>query len=190
MAHSKPNLLYIHSDQHDPYVTGCYGDKVVQTPNLDSLAANGVVFENCYCPSPICVPSRMSMLSGRYPFENEVWTNSHILNSSIPTFAHAMGAGGYDPVLVGRMHSNGPDQLHGYAQRLVGDHGPNHPGGGGVNHGMLSGTAGPARVSLTKSGIGQSAYQVHDEDVTAATVAYLDRLGVKNAPDNLQNPSL
>ena len=179
MAHSKPNLLYIHSDQHDPYVTGCYGDKVVQTPNLDSLAENGVVFENCYCPSPICVPSRMSMLSGRYPFENEVWTNSHILNSSIPTFAHAMGAGGYDPVLVGRMHSNGPDQLHGYAQRLVGDHGPNHPGGGGVNHGMLSGTAGPARVSLTKSGIGQSAYQVHDEDVTAATVAYLDRLGVK-----------
>ena len=179
MAHSKPNLLYIHSDQHDPYVTGCYGDEVVQTPHLDSLAANGVVFENCYCPSPICVPSRMSMLSGRYPFENEVWTNSHILNSSIPTFAHAMGAGGYDPVLVGRMHSNGPDQLHGYAQRLVGDHGPNHPGGGGVNHGMLSGTAGPARVSLTKSGIGQSAYQVHDEDVTAATVAYLDRLGVK-----------
>lgn len=179
MAHSKPNLLYIHSDQHDPYVTGCYGDNVVQTPNLDSLAANGIVFENCYCPSPICVPSRMSMLSGRYPFENEVWTNGHILNSSIPTFAHSMGAGGYDPMLVGRMHSNGPDQLHGYAQRLVGDHGPNHSGGGGVNHGMLSGTAGPARVSLTKSGIGQSAYQVHDEDVTAATVAYLDRLGVK-----------
>ena len=188
MAHSTPNLLYIHSDQHDPYVTGCYGDKVVQTPHLDSLAANGVVFENCYCPSPICVPSRMSMLSGRYPFENEVWTNGHILDSSIPTFAHAMGAGGYDPVLVGRMHSNGPDQLHGYAQRLVGDHGPNHPGGGGVNHGMLSGTAGPARVSLTKSGIGQSAYQVHDEDVTAATVAYLDRLGVKKRAGQPSEP--
>ena len=152
MAHSRPNLLYIHSDQHDPYVTGCYGDKVVQTPHLDSLAANGVIFENCYCPSPICVPSRMSMLSGRYPFENEVWTNGHILNSSIPTFAHAMGAGGYDPLLVGRMHSNGPDQLHGYAQRLVGDHGPNHSGGGGVNHGMLSGTAGPCPRQLDEIG--------------------------------------
>ncbi len=179
MARSKPNLLYIHSDQHDPHVAGCYGDKVVATPHLDRLAATGVVFENCYCPSPICVPSRMSMLSGRYPFENEVWTNAHALHSHIPTFAHAMGAGGYEPVLIGRMHANGPDQLHGYAQRLVGDHGPNHPGGGGANHGMLSGTAGPARVSLRKSGIGQSAYQVHDEDVTAATVAYLDRLGVK-----------
>ena len=185
---SQPNLLYIHSDQHDPYVTGCYGDKIVETPNLDSLATSGVVFENCYCPSPICVPSRMSMLSGRYPHENEVWTNNHILNSGIPTFAHSMGAGGYHPILFGRMHSNGPDQLHGYADRLVGDHGANHLGAGGANHGMLSGTAGPGRVSLRKSGIGQSAYQVHDEDVTAATVAHIDRLGVKKRAEQPAEP--
>ena len=73
MSTQDPNLLYIHSDQHDPYVTGCYGDRLVQTPHFDSLAAEGVVFENVYCPSPICVPSRMSMLSGRYPHENAVW---------------------------------------------------------------------------------------------------------------------
>lgn len=176
---TKPNLLYIHSDQHNPYVTGCYGDKVVQTPHLDGLAKRGVVLENVYCPSPICVPSRMSMLSGRFPFENEVWTNGHGLDSSIPTFAHAMGAGGYWPVLIGRMHSVGPDQLHGYAERLVGDHGSNYLGGEGANHGMLGGTVGPGRVSLRKSGIGQSAYQVHDEDVTVATVDYLNRMGVK-----------
>ena len=94
MPNSGPNLLYIHSDQHNPYVTGCYGDPLVQTPHLDRLAAEGVVLENVYCPSPICVPSRMSMLSGRYPHENAVWTNSHILDSGIPTFAHAMGAAG------------------------------------------------------------------------------------------------
>ena len=148
-----PNLLYIHSDQHNPYVTGCYGDLLVQTPHLDRLAAEGVVFENVYCPSPICVPSRMSMLSGRYPHENRVWTNSHILDSGIPTFAHAMGAAGYQPVLVGRMHAVGPDQLHGYAERLVGDHGPNHPGGGGVDHGELSGTAGTGACESRKIGV-------------------------------------
>ena len=184
----KPNLLYIHSDQHNPYVTGCYGDPLVQTPHLDGLAAEGVVLENVYCPSPICVPSRMSMLSGRYPYENEVWTNSHTLNSGIPTFAHAMGAAGYRPVLLGRMHTLGPDQLHGYAERLVGDHGPNHPGGRGVDHGTLSGTAGPARISLEKSGPGQSAYQVHDEDVTVATVDYLNRLGVQKRAGLLNEP--
>ncbi|MCY4401666.1 MAG: sulfatase-like hydrolase/transferase [Candidatus Poribacteria bacterium] len=188
MHTQRPNLLYIHSDQHNPYVTGCYGDKLVQTPNLDKLAAEGVLFENVYCPSPICVPSRMSMLSGRFPYENAVWTNSHILDSGIPTFAHAMGAAGYDPVLIGRMHALGPDQLHGYTERLVGDHGPNHPGGGGVDHGELSGTAGPARVSLEKSGVGQSAYQVHDEDVTASTVDFLNRLGVQKRAGLLDKP--
>ena len=128
---SRPNLLYIHSDQHSPHVTGCYGDDLVDTPNLDQLAANGVVFDNAYCSSPICVPSRMSMLSGRHPFQNEVWTNEHALESRIPTIAHAMGAVGYQPELVGRMHALGPDQLHGYAARFVGDHGANHPGNSG-----------------------------------------------------------
>ena len=184
----RPNLLYIHSDQHNPAVTGCYGDPLVQTPHLDGLAAQGVVFDNVYCPSPICVPSRMSMLNGRYPYENEVWTNSHILDSGSPTFAHAMGAAGYSPVLIGRMHSLGPDQLHGYAERLVGDHGSNYLGGKGVNHGTLTGTAGPARVSLEKSGPGQSAYQVHDEDVTVATVDYLNRLGVRKRAGVMDEP--
>ena len=184
----RPNLLYIHSDQHSPYVAGYYGDPLVETPHLDALAARGVVFDNTYCPSPICVPSRMSMLSGRYPCDNQVWTNSHILDSGIPTFAHAMGAGGYRPVLIGRMHSVGPDQLHGYAERFVGDHGPNQPGGQGVDHGELSGTAGPGRVSLHLSGHGQSAYQVHDEDVTAATVDYLNRLGVKKRAGQAAEP--
>ncbi len=178
-SNKRPNLLYIHSDQHAAAVTGCYGDSLVRTPNLDQLAKRGVLLENVYCPSPICVPSRMSMLSGRYPYENQVWTNSHMLDSGIPTFAHAMGAGGYHPTLVGRMHSVGPDQFHGYAERLVGDHGPNQLGGVGVDHGELSGTAGPGRTSLRLSGHGQSAYQVHDEDVTAATIDYLNRLGVK-----------
>ena len=187
----RPNLLYIHSDQHNPYVTGCYGDELARTPNLDALAAKGVVLENVYCPSPICVPSRMSTLTGRHPFENRVWTNSHILSSSIPTMAHSMGAEGYHPVLIGRMHAIGPDQLLGYAERLVGDHGPNHLGGVGADHGALTGTAGPNRVSLIKSGHGQSAYQVHDEDVTAATIDRLNRLGIrKRAGFNVEPFSL
>ncbi len=98
------------------------------------------------------------------------------------------GQADYKPVLIGRMHALGPDQLHGYAERFVGDHGPNHPGGGGVDHGELSGTAGPHRISLEKSGPGQSAYQVHDEDVTAATVDYLNRLGVQKRAGLLDEP--
>ncbi len=128
------------------------------------------------------------MLSCRHPYENEVWTNQHSLDSSIPTFAHAMGAAGYQPVLIGRMHALGPDQLHGYTQRLVGDHGSNYLGGGGVDRGVLNGTAGPTRISLTNSGAGQSGYQVHDEDVTAATIHLLNQLGVQKRAGLTETP--
>jgi choline-sulfatase len=180
---SRPNILHILSDQHSPYVLGCYGDGVVQTPHLDRIAASGAVFEAAYCPSPICVPSRMSMLTGRHPVQNACWNNSHILDSQIPTFAHALGAAGYRTVLVGRMHSLGPDQLRGYSERYVGDHSANHegnPGGpGAVGRGVLDGTAGPARVSLTNSGAGQGGYQVHDEYVAAAAADVLNRIGIE-----------
>ena len=168
---NRPNLLYIHSDQHNPLVMGCAGDPLVETPYLDQLAAQGVRCTNVYCPSPVCVPSRMAMLAGRYPAEIEVWTNNQILASGTPTMAHAMGAAGYNPVLIGRMHSLGPDQLHGYAERPIGDHSSNWPGSGLAPKGM--------RASVEISGPGQSGYQVHDEDVTAATVHFLDRLGVR-----------
>ena len=65
MRSDRPNLLFLFSDQHTQRIAGCYGDLPDLSPNLDRLAAEGVTFDNAYCPSPLCVPSRMSMLSGR-----------------------------------------------------------------------------------------------------------------------------
>ena len=166
----RPNLLYMHSDQHSPAVLGCGGDPLVQTPHLDGLAAQGVHFDHVYCPSPVCVASRMAMLAGRYPHETECWTNHDMLDSAVPTLAHAMGAGGYRPVLIGRMHARGPDQLHGYAERLVGDHSGNYSSGA---------APGLALSYLRNAGSGQSSYQVHDEDVAAASIDFFNRLGVR-----------
>ena len=179
MTENSPNIVYIQSDQHSPVVMGCAGDEVVSTPNLDRLAASGARFTAAYCGSPICVPSRTALVTGRYPHETEVWTNDQILSSAVPTYAHALGAAGYDPVQIGRMHYNGADQLHGFSRRYVGDHGANHPGSPqGVDHGMLHGTAGPARVSLELSGRGQSAYEVHDEYVAASCVDLINNKGI------------
>jgi choline-sulfatase len=99
-----------------------------------------------------------------------------------------MGAAGYRPILVGRMHALGPDQLHGYVERLVGDHSSNYVGGDPVDRGVLTGTAGPERISLTNSGPGQSPYQVHDEAVTAATIDLLNRLGVQRRSGQRAEP--
>ena len=90
----QPNILVILSDQHAPDVMACAGDPVVRTPNLDALAARGVRFDNAYCAAPICVPSRMTMLTGRHCSDIGVWSNHGYLGSDIPTFAHALGAAG------------------------------------------------------------------------------------------------
>ncbi|MBT3376584.1 MAG: sulfatase-like hydrolase/transferase [Lentisphaerae bacterium] len=120
----QPNILLICSDQHSPHVCGCYGNTIVETPNLDRLAREGTRFSSAYCNDPICVPSRMSFLTGRYPFRIEVLGNGSMLDSRIPTYAHLLSGAGYHTVLSGRMHFMGPDQRHGFLERLVGDVGP------------------------------------------------------------------
>lgn len=170
---SRPNLLFILSDQHCAKVTGCYGDPLVATPNLDRLAADGVTFDNAYCPSPICTPSRMSMLTACHPSTQDCWTNDDVLASDRPTMAHALGAAGYRPTLIGRMHSIGPDQLHGYVVREVGDHSPNWIGVPRHDMGVLQNTNDPGRNSLRKSGPGVMSYELKDLDVTAAAEAWL-----------------
>ena len=159
---SRPNLLFLFSDQHAQRVSGCYGDPVVETPHLDRLAREGVTFDNAYCPSPLCVPSRMSMLTARHPYAQECWTNDDYLRSDAATWLHSLGAAGLRPLLAGRLHSMGPDQMHGYAERTVGDHSPNWSGVPRHNLGVLDKANDPWRESLVRSGIGQSAYQVKD----------------------------
>src|SRR5690349_1847806 len=100
----KHNILVIMSDQHSKNVLGCYGNQIVRTPNIDRLAMEGILFKNAYCPAPLCVPCRMSFMTSRTPSHNQVWTNEHILSSSIPTWAHYLGANGYETALIGRMH--------------------------------------------------------------------------------------
>jgi choline-sulfatase len=172
-----PNLLFILSDQHCRSVAGCYGDETGVTPNLDRLAAGGVRFRNAYCPSPICLPSRMSLLTARQPHRHGSWTNTDFLPSDMPTFAHALGAAGYQPRLVGRMHALGPDQLHGFVDRPIGDHSPNWIGIPRHDLGALANANDPYRVSLQQSGAGQSAYEVKDEAVTRCALDSLRSYG-------------
>lgn len=173
MPARRPNLLYLLSDQHTQKIAGCYGDALVRTPHIDRLAARGVTFDNTYCPSPICLPSRMSMLTARHPSAQECWTNDDFLASDRATWLHALGASGYRPILVGRLHAMGPDQMHGYAERVIGDHSPNWAGIPRHDMGSLDKANDPFRASLQASGAGQSAYQVKDIDTTARACAVL-----------------
>ena len=170
----RPNLLILMSDQHNPHVLGCRGDSVVRTPHLDELAASGVSFENTYCQAPICVPARMSFLTGQQPSRTRVWHNTDVLASDIPTFAHALGAAGYETALVGRMHFEGVDQWHGFEKLLVGNMTPAYPH---IPHTLpkrlLIGAQGNSRAAVELAGPGKTTYQAHDEQVAAATAKFL-----------------
>jgi choline-sulfatase len=173
------NLLFLFSDQHAAHIMGCAGDPHAITPALDRLAGKGVRMTNAYCPSPICTPSRMSMLTSCHPSSQDCWTNDDVLASDRPTWLHALGAAGITPGLVGRMHSIGPDQMRGYAWRKVGDHSPNYPGVAWHNMGVLQGANEPNLESLTACGAGQSAYEVKDYDTTDAALKAIDRLAAR-----------
>lgn len=121
MSVTQPNILLIMTDQLSPKFLPCYGHPVVQTPTIDRLAREGVVFDAAYTNSPLCAPSRFVMMSGRLPTKIAAWDNAVEFSSEVPTFAHYLSAAGYSTCLSGKMHFVGPDQLHGYEDRLTTD---------------------------------------------------------------------
>ena len=117
----QPDILMIMADQLSALALSAYGHPVVRTPHLDRLAARGVVFENAYCNFPLCAPSRASLMSGRLASRIGVYDNAAEFPASVPTMAHGLRALGYATCLAGKMHFVGPDQLHGFEERLTTD---------------------------------------------------------------------
>ena len=117
----QPNILVVMADQLTPFSLGCYGNPVVKSPEIDRLAADGVVFDAAYCNSPLCTPGRYAFMTGRYVSRFGGYDNAAYLPSNLPTFAHYLRAMGYRTSLSGKMHFVGPDQLHGFEERLTTD---------------------------------------------------------------------
>lgn len=116
----RPNILFLMSDQHNSKVTGYGGNRVICTPNIDRLAEEGIVFRNHYCQNPLCVPSRMSLLSGQYCRTTGIYDNKSILQANSVTLPRTLSSAGYRTCLIGKSHFNG-EQFHGYQQRPYGD---------------------------------------------------------------------
>lgn len=117
----RPNILLVMCDQLSALATSPYGNGEVITPNMAALAERGTTFENAYCNAPLCAPSRASMMTGRLPDSIPVNDNAEELPSTVPTFAHHLRRAGYKTVLSGKMHFVGPDQMHGFEERLTTD---------------------------------------------------------------------
>jgi choline-sulfatase len=118
---SRPNILFLMSDEHRADVAGFAGNSVIRTPVLDELAQNGVVFTNAYTPSPICIPGRQSLMAGKFPRHCGVERYGQDLPPGSLTFARQLARFAYRTVCAGKLHHMGPDQMQGWTKRLAGD---------------------------------------------------------------------
>ena len=100
----RPNILFFMTDQHRADWLGCAGHPVVRTPNIDSLAARGTRFSNFYVTSPVCMPNRGAIFTGRYPSVNGLRHNGLPLPTDANTFVDVLRAAGYRTALIGKSH--------------------------------------------------------------------------------------
>jgi choline-sulfatase len=121
VSKTRPNFLILMADQMTSLALPSYGHQIVQAPNIERLSSQGVVFESTYCSSPLCAPSRASMVTGQLPSRIGAYDNAAEFSPSTPTFGHYLRDLGYYTCLCGKMHFAGPDQLHGFEERLTTD---------------------------------------------------------------------
>ena len=173
MNESTTNVLFIMSDEHNREIAGCYGNRIVATPHIDALAARGVVFENAYCNSPICVPSRASLATGDYVHRIGYWDSAAAYDGRVPSWHHRVRDAGHDMVSIGKLHYRGASDDNGMSEVL-------HPiyivDGIGDTHGLLrrdKRVREVARELATEAGRGTSPYTRFDMEVADATVRWL-----------------
>ncbi|WLD99286.1 choline-sulfatase [Agrobacterium leguminum] len=117
----RPNILILMADQFNGTFFPDGPADFLHAPHLKALAERSVRFANTYTASPLCAPARASFMSGQLPSRTRVYDNAAEFASDIPTYAHHLRAAGYYTGLSGKMHFVGPDQLHGFEERLTTD---------------------------------------------------------------------
>ena len=105
---SQPNIVFVFADQMRAQATGFAGNTQVQTPNLDRLAGESVVFDTAVANCPVCTPYRASLLTGRYPLSTGLFVNDVQMRTDEVTLAHVLRDAGYQTAYIGKWHLDGP----------------------------------------------------------------------------------
>lgn len=116
----RPNIIVMMTDDHTAQAMSCYGSLLVETPNLDRLAREGMLFENCYVSNAISGPSRACILTGKYSHVNGFTDNSRTFDGDQPTFPKVLHDAGYQTAMIGKWHLNSAPQGFDFWSVLVG----------------------------------------------------------------------
>ena len=116
----RPNIIVMMTDDHTAQAMSCYGSLLVETPNLDRLAREGMLFENCYVPNAISGPSRACILTGKYSHANGFTDNSRTFDGDQQTFPKLLHEAGYQTAMIGKWPLNSDPQGFDFWSILVG----------------------------------------------------------------------
>ena len=177
MANQAMNLLVIVSDQHNKRVTGCYGDSLVQTPNLDRLAQEGVVFDNAYTPCPICMPARACMATGVYAHQGRFWDNVHAYDGQLPSFGKLLTDSGVEVTTIGKLHFKNDSPKTGFEKQIIPLHSKNGIGEPAQclrNGGIIKPQQ---KKGILNAGPGNTDYIEYDREVTRHVEDFLENKG-------------
>lgn len=180
MAKTAKNLLIIMSDEHNPKMLGCAGNPIVETPNLDKLAAGGVRFSSAYCTSPVCIPARASFAVGKYIHQIGYADNADAYDGSIPSWHHKLRNRGHQVVSIGKLHFRTEDEDHGFSEEII----PMHIiEGKGDLMGLVRSDL-PVRKGAYKmanmAGPGESQYTFYDREIAARAQVWLREQAAKH----------
>lgn len=178
-----PNLLIVMSDQHVPFACGAYGSEVARTPNIDALAARGTTFDAAYCNSPICVPSRASMATGRYVHRTGNADNaSPYLGTEAASWGHRAVRAGIPTTTIGKLHYRSVQDDTGFPDQRR----PLHvrDGVGDLFHALreLQPPAPQLRAAVLDARSGESDYSRFDRNVAQDAVAWLHERAEAGGP--------
>lgn len=167
------NLVILMSDEHSRKVSGCYGHKVVQTPNIDRLASDGIRYAAAYTASPVCVPARAAFATGKYNHQVGFWDNADPYDGSELSWHHVLRAKGHHVASIGKLHFRSRDDDNGFSEELLSMHVKE---GKGDILGLIRDNP-PVREMSWKmarlAGPGESAYTYYDREIASRAQAWL-----------------
>jgi choline-sulfatase len=167
------NLLFILSDQHNPQVLRCAAHPLVKTPNIDRLAGEGVRFENAYTSSPICVPARAALATGRHVHDVRFWDNAIAYDGSVRSWSHRLREAGHRVAAIGKLHYLSEREDCGFSDAINNLYIPDRAGDviGLVRKGANE--RGGARKYAHEIGPKESTYTKYDRDIAAQSEEWL-----------------
>lgn len=176
---SKRNILIIMSDEHNPKVLGYAGHPVIDTPNLDALAARGTAFDAAYTTSPVCIPARAGFACGKYIHQIGFWDNADAYDGSVPSWHHVLRGNGHRVVSVGKLHFRLAGEDHGFSEEQI----PMHIyEGKGDLLGLIRDDMpqrGNSKKMIGMAGPGESTYTFYDKDICSRAQVWLREEGTK-----------